>query len=81
MGRRVSNLLSHFNDFPSLSLPTAVALTSNDVLQDIADSFVFDRQNALVEVPSLHMTDHCRVNPMKILINVPNFLYVSFYSC
>ncbi|XP_060656618.1 LOW QUALITY PROTEIN: tRNA-splicing endonuclease subunit Sen34 [Drosophila nasuta] len=36
----------------------AAALTANDVLQEIANSVVFERQNALVELPSLHMTNH-----------------------
>lgn len=40
---------------PSL---TAAALTSENVIQEVANNFEFDLQNALVELPCPHMTKH-----------------------
>lgn len=60
-----------------LRLAKAAALTSNDVLREIADSFVFDRQNALVEVPYSHTTDHCKIGPMNTL----TYGFLNFCIC
>ncbi|XP_043950879.1 uncharacterized protein LOC122819017 isoform X2 [Drosophila biarmipes] len=37
----------------------AAALTADEVLKEMSDSFKFDPQNALVEVPCEHLRNHC----------------------
>ncbi|KAH8404541.1 hypothetical protein KR222_011853 [Zaprionus bogoriensis] len=58
----------------------AAALTSNDVLQQIAGNFVFDRDNALVEVPCAHALDHSAQRCSTAVYDIKSLKYRVFYD-
>ncbi|XP_017040306.1 uncharacterized protein LOC108087454 isoform X2 [Drosophila ficusphila] len=56
----------------------AAALTAEDVLKEMSDSFKFDRQNALVEVPCEHLEKHSARIVSGPIVNVMSLKYRIF---